>query len=120
MVRDENGIILDPDDTSVITLFRSHEIASRRIDERIQEEKVEFLASYSKGHFYRSLLLTQLLVSILSQSQLQPLDICTPAMLHVAHTYTLYVNLKNFVCNMAEDAELLMCLYDPDISHFIR
>ncbi|PIO39989.1 hypothetical protein AB205_0033050 [Aquarana catesbeiana] len=91
VVRDENGIILDPDDTSVITLFRYHEMASRRIDERIQEEK----------------------------SQLQPLDICTPAMLHVAHTYTLYVNLKNFVCNMAEDAELLMCLYDPDISHFI-
>ncbi|KAM9312793.1 dedicator of cytokinesis protein 5 [Gastrophryne carolinensis] len=91
VVRDENGIILDPDETSIITLFRSHEMASRRIDERIQEEK----------------------------SQLQPFDLRSPAMLLVAHTYSLYVNLKNFVCNMAEDAELLMCLYDPDSSHFI-
>ncbi|KAM3924321.1 dedicator of cytokinesis protein 5 [Leptodactylus fuscus] len=91
VVRDENGNILDPDETSVITLFRSHETASRRIDERIQEEK----------------------------SQLQPLDCRSPAMLLLAHTYSLYVNLKNFVCNMGEDSELLMCLYDPDSSHFI-
>ncbi|XP_075063292.1 dedicator of cytokinesis protein 5 [Mixophyes fleayi] len=91
VVRDENGIILDPDETSIINLFRSHETASRRIDEKIQEET----------------------------SQLQPLDCRSPARLHVAHTYSLYINLKNFVCNMAEDAELLMCLYDPDSSHFI-
>ncbi|KAM4747063.1 dedicator of cytokinesis protein 5 isoform 2-T2 [Rhinophrynus dorsalis] len=91
VVRDENGNILDPDETSVITLYRSHETASSRIDERIQEEK----------------------------SQLQPLDSWSPAMLHVAHTYSLYVNLKNFVCNMGEDAELLMSLYDPDDSRFI-
>ncbi|CAJ0926411.1 unnamed protein product [Ranitomeya imitator] len=91
VVRDENGNILDPDETSVIALFRSHETASWRIEERIQEE----------------------------QSQLQPPDCRSPAMLHLAHTYSLYVNLKNFVCNMGEDAELLMCLYDPDSSHFI-
>ncbi|KAM8973049.1 dedicator of cytokinesis protein 5 isoform 1-T1 [Pelodytes ibericus] len=91
VVRAENGNILDPDETSVITLYRSHESASRRIDERIQEEKC----------------------------QLQPLDSWSPAMLHSAHTYTLYINLKNFVCNMGEDAELLMSLYDPDNSHFI-
>ncbi|KAM4676971.1 dedicator of cytokinesis protein 5 [Discoglossus pictus] len=91
VVRDENGNILDPDETSIITLYRSHESASRRIDERIQEEK----------------------------SQLQPLECRGPAMIHTAHTYSLYMNLKNFVCNMGEDAELLMCLYDPDSSHFI-
>lgn len=30
------------------------------------------------------------------------------------------MNLKNFVCNIGEDAELLMSLYDPDQSEFIR
>ncbi|XP_053574091.1 dedicator of cytokinesis protein 5 [Bombina bombina] len=91
VVRDENGNILDPSETSIICLYRSHETASRCIDERIQEEK----------------------------SQLQPLDCRGAAMLLTAHTYSLYMNLKNFVCNMGEDAELYMCLYDPDTSHFI-
>lgn len=36
------------------------------------------------------------------------------------HTYSLLMNLKNFVCNIGEDAELLMSLYDPDQSEFIR
>ena len=36
------------------------------------------------------------------------------------HTYSLLMNLKNFVCNIGEDAELLMSLYDPDLSEFIR
>uniref|UniRef100_A0AAX7UGF0 Dedicator of cytokinesis 5 n=1 Tax=Astatotilapia calliptera TaxID=8154 RepID=A0AAX7UGF0_ASTCA len=35
------------------------------------------------------------------------------------HTYSLFMNLKNFVCNIGEDAELLMSLYDPDQSEFI-
>ncbi|MED6288291.1 Dedicator of cytokinesis protein 5 [Characodon lateralis] len=35
------------------------------------------------------------------------------------HTYSLLMNLKNFVCNIGEDAELLMSLYDPDHSEFI-
>jgi len=30
------------------------------------------------------------------------------------------MNLKNFVCNIGEDAELFMSLYDPDKSEFIR
>uniref|UniRef100_A0A8B9MYA0 Dedicator of cytokinesis 5 n=1 Tax=Accipiter nisus TaxID=211598 RepID=A0A8B9MYA0_9AVES len=75
VVRDDNGNILDPDETSTISLFKSHETASKRIEERIQEEK------YSSLH--------------------------------------LYVNFKNFVCNIGEDAELLMSLYDPDLSKFI-
>lgn len=40
VVRDDNGNILDPDETSTISLFKSHETASKRIEERIQEEKV--------------------------------------------------------------------------------
>lgn len=37
----------------------------------------------------------------------------------MVHTYSLFMNLKNFVCNIGEDAELLMSLYDPDQSEFI-
>ena len=43
VVRDDNGNILDPDETSTIALFRAHEVASKRIEEKIQEEKVHFL-----------------------------------------------------------------------------
>uniref|UniRef100_A0A671TDB2 Dedicator of cytokinesis protein 5-like n=1 Tax=Sinocyclocheilus anshuiensis TaxID=1608454 RepID=A0A671TDB2_9TELE len=35
------------------------------------------------------------------------------------HTYSLLINLRNFVCNIGEDAELFMSLYDPDKSEFI-
>ncbi|XP_029459966.1 dedicator of cytokinesis protein 5 isoform X2 [Rhinatrema bivittatum] len=91
VVRDENGNILDADETSIITLFKSHESASKRIDERIQEEK----------------------------SILQTLDLQRQSIFSTTHTYSLYVNLKNFVCNIGEDAELLMSLYDPEQSRFI-
>lgn len=42
------------------------------------------------------------------------------ALFSSVHTYSLLMNLKNFVCNIGEDAELLMSLYDPDQSEFIR
>ncbi|TRY86430.1 hypothetical protein DNTS_004205 [Danionella cerebrum] len=35
------------------------------------------------------------------------------------HTYSLLMNLRNFVCNIGEDAELFMSLYDPDKLEFI-
>uniref|UniRef100_A0A672U695 Dedicator of cytokinesis 5 n=1 Tax=Strigops habroptila TaxID=2489341 RepID=A0A672U695_STRHB len=91
VVRDDNGNILDPDETSTISLFKSHETASKRIDERIQEEK----------------------------SLQQNLDLRGQPIFNTTHTYSLYVNFKNFVCNIGEDAELLMSLYDPDLSKFI-
>ncbi len=40
MVRDENGNILDPERASVISLFRAHEEATAKINERIKEEQV--------------------------------------------------------------------------------
>lgn len=46
VVRDDNGNILDPDETSTISLFKSHETASKRIEERIQEEKVHLVAGF--------------------------------------------------------------------------
>lgn len=49
VVRDDNGNILDPDETSTIALFKAHETASKRIEERIQEEKVSFLGRADLG-----------------------------------------------------------------------
>lgn len=40
VVRDANGNILDPDNASVISLFRAHEDATTKITERIREEQV--------------------------------------------------------------------------------
>ncbi|KAM5309666.1 dedicator of cytokinesis protein 5 isoform 2-T3 [Glossophaga mutica] len=91
VVRDDNGNILDPDETSTVALFKAHEVASKRIEERIQEEK----------------------------SVLQNLDLRGQSVFSANHTYGLYVNFKNFVCNIGEDAELFMALYDPDRSSFI-
>uniref|UniRef100_A0A669D2J2 Dedicator of cytokinesis 5 n=1 Tax=Oreochromis niloticus TaxID=8128 RepID=A0A669D2J2_ORENI len=89
VVRDEAGNMLDPDRTSTVSLFRAHETASRSVDDRIQEEKAQF----------------------------RFVDTITGC--HTVHTYSLLMNLKNFVCNIGEDAELLMSLYDPDQSEFI-
>ncbi|XP_032000356.1 dedicator of cytokinesis protein 5 isoform X1 [Hylobates moloch] len=91
VVRDDNGNILDPDETSTIALFKAHEVASKRIEEKIQEEK----------------------------SILQNFDLRGQSIFSTIHTYGLYVNFKNFVCNIGEDAELFMALYDPDQSTFI-
>ncbi|XP_007936972.1 dedicator of cytokinesis protein 5 [Orycteropus afer afer] len=91
VVRDDNGNILDPDETSTVALFKAHEMASRRIEEKIQEEK----------------------------SILQNMDLRGQSIFSTVHTYGLYVNFKNFVCNIGEDAELFMALYDPDHSTFI-
>uniref|UniRef100_A0A667Y6R3 Dedicator of cytokinesis 5 n=1 Tax=Myripristis murdjan TaxID=586833 RepID=A0A667Y6R3_9TELE len=91
VVRDEAGNTLDPDCTSTVSLFRAHETASRSIDDRIQEEK----------------------------TRLQNLEMRRQSLFSTVHTYSLLMNLKNFVCNIGEDAELLMSLYDPDQSEFI-
>uniref|UniRef100_A0A8C5H819 Dedicator of cytokinesis 5 n=1 Tax=Gouania willdenowi TaxID=441366 RepID=A0A8C5H819_GOUWI len=91
VVRDEAGNTLDPDHTSTVSLFRAHETASRSVDDRIQEEK----------------------------TRLQNLETRRQTLFSTVHTYSLLMNLKNFVCNIGEDAELLMSLYDPDQSEFI-
>ncbi|XP_030225554.1 dedicator of cytokinesis protein 5 [Gadus morhua] len=90
VVRDEAGNTLDPDFTSTVSLFRAHEVASRSIDDRIQEEKTR-----------------------------QNLEMRRQTLFSTVHTYSLLMNLKNFVCNIGEEAELLMSLYDPDQSEFI-
>lgn len=52
--------------------------------------------------------------------RLQNLELRRQSLFSVVHTYSLFMNLRNFVCNIGEDAELLMSLYDPDQSEFIR
>ncbi|XP_053496673.1 dedicator of cytokinesis protein 1 isoform X1 [Ictalurus furcatus] len=89
VVRDKDGNILDPDLTSTISLFRAHEAASRQIDERLQEEK----------------------------SQRQNLD--RQAKFASTPSFALFVTLKNVVCKIGEDAEVLMSLYDPNEYKFI-
>uniref|UniRef100_A0A672M2N9 Dedicator of cytokinesis protein 5-like n=1 Tax=Sinocyclocheilus grahami TaxID=75366 RepID=A0A672M2N9_SINGR len=91
VVRDEAGNTLDPEHTSTVSLFRAHESASHSIDERIQEEKM----------------------------RLQNLEKRRQTLFSSVHTYSLLINLRNFVCNIGEDAELFMSLYDPDKSEFI-
>uniref|UniRef100_A0A8B9GGM3 Dedicator of cytokinesis 1 n=1 Tax=Amazona collaria TaxID=241587 RepID=A0A8B9GGM3_9PSIT len=86
VVRDEDGNILDPEQTSTISLFRAHEIASKQVEERLQEEKVRYTADSKFA--------------------------ATPS-------FALFVNLKNVVCKIGEDAEVLMSLYDPLESKFI-
>ncbi|XP_026124948.1 dedicator of cytokinesis protein 5-like [Carassius auratus] len=91
VVRDEAGNTLDPERTSTVSLFRAHESASQSIDERIQEEKM----------------------------RLQNLEKRRQTLFIGVHTYSLLINFRNFVCNIGEDAELFMSLYDPDKSEFI-
>ncbi|KAJ8337914.1 hypothetical protein SKAU_G00368800 [Synaphobranchus kaupii] len=86
VVRDENGNIMDPENTSVISLFRAHEDATVKITERIKEEQYNVQADHS---------------GISARIQSSP-------------THSLYVFVRNFVCRIGEDAELFMSLYDPN------
>ncbi|XP_044515775.1 dedicator of cytokinesis protein 2 [Gracilinanus agilis] len=85
IVRDEDGNILDPDKTSVISLFHAHEEATDKITERIKEEMSKDQPDYG----------------IYSRISSSP-------------THSLYVFVRNFVCRIGEDAELFMSLYDPN------
>lgn len=49
VVRDENGNILDPERASVISLFRAHEEATIKINERIKEEQVSQVPEVAAG-----------------------------------------------------------------------
>ncbi|KAA8588915.1 hypothetical protein FQN60_010260 [Etheostoma spectabile] len=85
VVRDENGNILDPERASVISLFRAHEEATTKINERIKEEQSNVQTDHS---------------GISARIQSSP-------------THSLYVFVRNFVCRIGEDSELFMSLYDP-------
>jgi len=54
------------------------------------------------------------------QSQKQNIDINRQAKFAATPSFALFVNLKNVVCKIGEDAEVLMSLYDPHESKIIR
>lgn len=54
------------------------------------------------------------------QSQKQNIEINRQAKFAATPSLALFVNLKNVVCKIGEDAEVLMSLYDPVESKFIR
>ncbi|XP_028271443.1 dedicator of cytokinesis 2 [Parambassis ranga] len=85
VVRDEDGNILDPERASVISLFRAHEEATAKINDRIKEEQSNIQTDHS---------------GISARIQSSP-------------THSLYVFVRNFVCRIGEDSELFMSLYDP-------
>ncbi|TNN73864.1 Dedicator of cytokinesis protein 1 [Liparis tanakae] len=91
VVRDQDGNILDPELTSTVSLFRAHEAASKQIEDRIQEER----------------------------SQKQNIDLSRQAKFASTPAFALFVTLKNVVCKIGEEAEVLMSLYDPVDSKFI-
>ncbi|XP_077122133.1 dedicator of cytokinesis protein 2 [Ranitomeya variabilis] len=85
IVRDEDGNILDPDKTSVISFFHAHKKATENITERIKEE--------------------------ITKDQN---DLVMHGRTSSSPTHSLYVFVRNFVCRIGEDAELFMSLYDPE------
>lgn len=59
-------------------------------------------------------------VSSTRQSQRQNIDLSRQAKFASTPAFALFVTLKNVVCKIGEDAEVLMSLYDPVESKFIR
>lgn len=67
-----------------------------------------------------SLLPLSLYSSSTQQSQRQNIDLSRQAKFASTPAFALFVTLKNVVCKIGEDAEVLMSLYDPVESKFIR
>ena len=86
VVRDDSGNILNPDSASVVKLYRLHETASQRI-------KKDAASSSS------------------AQPVAGPLN---PIRIKLAnrHAHMFFIAVRNFVCRIGEDTELLLCLYD--------
>ncbi|KAJ9589857.1 hypothetical protein L9F63_017012, partial [Diploptera punctata] len=76
VVRDEEGNILNPDNTSAIQLYWQHELATERI----------------------------------KKATSGPMKKAQKTVTQYSHIF--FVSVRNFVCKMSEDAELLMTLYD--------
>ncbi|XP_061941676.1 dedicator of cytokinesis protein 1 isoform X6 [Apis cerana] len=77
VVRDDQGNVLNPEETSTIQLYYHHETAAERIKKATNDTKQK------------------------------PLKLQTPVYSHI-----FFVSVRNFVCKMAEDVELLLTLYD--------
>lgn len=80
VVRDEQGNILNPDSTSVVKLYREHEMASQRVKRSAGSSPATALNNKVK--------------------------------LSNRHSHMFFVAVRNFVCRIGEDTELMLCLYD--------
>lgn len=87
VVRDEHGNILNPDSASVVQLFRHHEQASQRIKKAVAST----VTNNNSGN-----------------GPINP----TKIKLANRHSHMFFVAVRNFVCRIGEDTELLLCLYD--------
>ncbi|NXN79491.1 DOCK2 protein, partial [Bombycilla garrulus] len=84
VVRDEDENILDPDRTSVISLFQAHRRAAQTLTQRIQEETSPQQRTPGRGPHGAA-----------------------------SSSHNLYLCVRNFVCHIGEEAQLFMALYDP-------
>uniref|UniRef100_A0A8V5FWF4 Uncharacterized protein n=1 Tax=Melopsittacus undulatus TaxID=13146 RepID=A0A8V5FWF4_MELUD len=90
VVRDEDENILDPDRTSVISLFQAHQKADQTVTQRIQEEMSPQQSGSGCG--------------------------ARPA---ASPCHSLYLCVRNFVCSIGEEAQLLLALYDPVLQRLV-
>ncbi|XP_029814277.1 dedicator of cytokinesis protein 2 [Manacus vitellinus] len=90
VVRDEDENILDPDRTSVISLFQAHRRAAQTLTQRIQEETSP--QPRAPGHSTHGA---------------------------ASPSHNLYLCVRNFVCHIGEEAQLFMALYDPSEQRII-
>ncbi|XP_059352590.1 dedicator of cytokinesis protein 1-like isoform X2 [Daphnia carinata] len=91
VVRDEHGNVLNPDAASVVQLYRHHEQASQRIKKAVASSNNVNGISNTGGN-----------------------GLINPIKIKLAnrHSHMFFVAVRNFVCRVGEDTELLLCLYD--------
>ncbi|XP_064601988.1 dedicator of cytokinesis protein 1-like isoform X2 [Liolophura sinensis] len=98
VVRDDKSNILDPEKSSAIEVYRQHVEAT----ERVQTERVSDEQDFEEETVQKSRTESESEQKIVWRS-----------------TYNLYVTVRNFVCRVGEESELLMTLYDVKQSKFI-
>lgn len=136
VVRDKDENILDPDRTSIISLFQAHKKAAQTITQRIQEEMVRVSAGPSaltppccEPSAPRVAVLCRGPCPVgpscgaelprTPQSPQQSALGCSTR-LAASPSHSLYLCVRNFVCNIGEEAQLFMALYDPGEQRMIR
>lgn len=96
IVRDRDGNLINPDETSTLQLYGHHKVTSERVKDRRDKVKNTTMSSALADHKefpYKT------------------------AVQQYSHIFV--VAVKNFTCKMSEDAELLMTLYDAKESKAI-
>ncbi|XP_029599319.1 dedicator of cytokinesis protein 1-like [Salmo trutta] len=93
--------------------WRSQILSGTLPQDELTELKQRVTSKIDYGNNFLLLLLS------LGQSQKQNVDLSRQAKFAQTPSFALFVTLKNVVCKIGEDAEVLMSLYDPVESKFI-